>query len=107
MGAYTCQHGTVHRMCRCPEPHTIACPSPDLCSPYVGKHRADLTDAVREAPDARPLPMSEDAATVTLGPTYEHNDGRVCGYYNRLRLWVFDGIYECLRSHRRTQRIIR
>lgn len=25
MGAYTCQYGVVHKMCRCPEPHTIQC----------------------------------------------------------------------------------
>lgn len=31
MGAYTCQHGTVHKMCRCPEPHTINCPTPVEC----------------------------------------------------------------------------
>lgn len=28
MGAYTCEFGVVHRMCRCPEPHTIKCDVP-------------------------------------------------------------------------------
>ena len=25
MGAYTCQYGVVHKMCRCPTPHYINC----------------------------------------------------------------------------------
>lgn len=28
MGAYTCQFGIVHKMCRCPTPHTIVCDAP-------------------------------------------------------------------------------
>ena len=39
MGAYTCQFGTVHKMCRCPTPHSIPCPTPDKCSEtrYIGE----------------------------------------------------------------------
>jgi len=25
MGAYTCEYGVVHKVCRCPTPHTIKC----------------------------------------------------------------------------------
>lgn len=25
MGAYTCEYGVVHEVCRCPTPHTIKC----------------------------------------------------------------------------------
>ncbi len=28
MGAYTCEFGVVHKMCRCPTPHTIKCDVP-------------------------------------------------------------------------------
>jgi hypothetical protein len=34
MGAYTCQFGFVHKVCRCPTPHTIVCDRPN-------GHRAD------------------------------------------------------------------
>lgn len=36
MGAYTCEFGVVHKMCRCPTPHTIKCDVPDEHgSPFV------------------------------------------------------------------------
>lgn len=28
MGAYTCQYGYIHKMCRCPTPHTMVCDTP-------------------------------------------------------------------------------
>lgn len=28
MGAYTCEYGVVHKMCRCPKEHTIKCDQP-------------------------------------------------------------------------------
>lgn len=28
MGAYTCEFGVVHKMCRCPKPHTVKCDKP-------------------------------------------------------------------------------
>lgn len=28
MGAYTCEFGVVHKVCRCPTPHTIKCDKP-------------------------------------------------------------------------------
>lgn len=28
MGAYTCQFGVVHKVCRCPTPHRIKCDTP-------------------------------------------------------------------------------
>lgn len=31
MGAYTCEFNVVHKVCRCPTPHTIKCPTPDKC----------------------------------------------------------------------------
>lgn len=33
MGAYTCEFGVVHRMCRCPKPHTIKCDKVDEHGP--------------------------------------------------------------------------
>jgi hypothetical protein len=45
MGAYTCQFGVVHKMCRCPKPHKISCNTPELHRPveeeYEPKHRKD------------------------------------------------------------------
>ena len=29
MGAYTCEFGVVHSMCRCPTPHAIKCDVPE------------------------------------------------------------------------------
>lgn len=29
MGAYTCEFGVVHKVCRCRTPHTIKCDVPD------------------------------------------------------------------------------
>lgn len=28
MGAYTCEFGVVHKVCRCPTPHTVKCDVP-------------------------------------------------------------------------------
>lgn len=42
MGAYTCQFGFVHKMCRCPTPHTIRC---DKVSEHAPKEKP-LEDAV-------------------------------------------------------------
>jgi len=28
MGAYTCEYGVIHKVCRCPTPHTIKCDTP-------------------------------------------------------------------------------
>lgn len=35
MGAYTCEYGVVHKVCRCRTPHTISCNVPEEHS--VGK----------------------------------------------------------------------
>jgi hypothetical protein len=29
MGAYTCEFGVIHKVCRCPTPHTIKCDVPE------------------------------------------------------------------------------
>jgi len=34
MGAYTCQFGVVHKTCRCPTPHTIACDKVNEHAPH-------------------------------------------------------------------------
>lgn len=42
MGAWTCQYGTVHKRCRCPQEHKMTCPEPYVCrAKRGGKHRAD------------------------------------------------------------------
>ncbi len=43
MGAYTCQFGFVHKVCRCPTPHTIACDKVAEHG-YTPKHRKEETD---------------------------------------------------------------
>lgn len=30
MGAYTCEFGVVHKVCRCPDPHSIKCDVPSV-----------------------------------------------------------------------------
>lgn len=43
MGAYTCEYGVVHKVCRCPTPHTIKCDKVAEHSGigYTPKHRKD------------------------------------------------------------------
>jgi hypothetical protein len=43
MGAYTCEFGVVHKVCRCPTPHTIKCDkvAEHSGTGYVPKHRAE------------------------------------------------------------------
>lgn len=43
MGAYTCEFGVVHKVCRCPTPHTIKCDKVEehKDANYVPKHRKD------------------------------------------------------------------
>lgn len=36
MGAYTCEYGVVHKMCRCPTPHTVKCNVPWKHKPSIG-----------------------------------------------------------------------
>lgn len=47
MGAYTCEFGVVHKTCRCPEPHTIKCTTPDAHAQFGGKHKANVTPTKR------------------------------------------------------------
>jgi hypothetical protein len=45
MGAYTCEYGVVHKICRCREEHTIKCDRPfvhGLVEVYQPKHRDDV-----------------------------------------------------------------
>lgn len=42
MGAYTCQYGVVHKTCRCPTPHTIACDVPKEHNPAI-EQEVDVT----------------------------------------------------------------
>lgn len=43
MGAYTCEFGVVHKVCRCPTPHTIKCDKVEEHSGagYEPKHRGE------------------------------------------------------------------
>lgn len=43
MGAYTCEFGVVHKVCRCPTPHTIRCDKVEehKGANYVPKHRKE------------------------------------------------------------------
>lgn len=43
MGAYTCEFGVVHKVCRCPTPHTIKCDKVEehKGANYVPKHRKE------------------------------------------------------------------
>lgn len=43
MGAYTCEFGVVHKVCRCPTPHTIKCDkvAEHSGSGYEPKHRGE------------------------------------------------------------------
>lgn len=43
MGAYTCEFGVVHKVCRCPTPHTIKCDKVEehKDANYVPKHRKE------------------------------------------------------------------
>lgn len=43
MGAYTCEYGVVHKVCRCPTPHTIKCDKVEEHKgrDYVPKHRKE------------------------------------------------------------------
>lgn len=43
MGAYTCEFGVVHKICRCPTPHQIKCdiPAEHRNPDYEPKHRKD------------------------------------------------------------------
>ena len=93
MGAYTCQHGTIHRMCRCMTPHTIVCPTPSACAGenYKAKHRADYRL------------LGEDVTGQSMGPAYVHDEDRECAFHPRLRLWVtwhpnLATFVECLRD---------
>jgi hypothetical protein len=86
MGAYTCQYGTVHKRCRCPEPHAIRCPTPAVCdnegTAYVPRHRADFRL------------LGEDVSGHAMGPAYRHGglldggEARECVWHARLRRWV-------------------
>lgn len=42
MGAHTCQHGTVHKTCRCIKEHRIPCPTPDKCKSNKEDSKEDL-----------------------------------------------------------------
>ena len=50
----------------------------------------------RLKPDVREL--DEDVTGHVLGPNWEHDDRRYCGWHNRLKVWVVDG-RQCLRDH--------
>ena len=43
MGAYACEFGVVHKVCRCPTPHTMVCDKVEehKGNNYVPKHRAE------------------------------------------------------------------
>lgn len=43
MGAYTCEFGVVHKVCRCPTPHTIKCDkvAEHSGTGYEPKHRKE------------------------------------------------------------------
>lgn len=43
MGAYTCEFGVVHKVCRCPAPHTIRCDKVEEHKDHnhVPKHRKE------------------------------------------------------------------
>jgi hypothetical protein len=43
MGAYTCEYGVVHKVCRCPTPHTIKCDkvAEHSGTGYTPKHRGE------------------------------------------------------------------
>ena len=43
MGAYTCEYGVVHKVCRCPTPHTIKCDKVEEHKGhnYVPKHKKE------------------------------------------------------------------
>jgi len=44
--------------------------------------------------------LDEDVAMHAMGPTFEHEDGRVCSWHNRLGLWVGPTMeHECTREH--------
>lgn len=43
MGAYTCEFGVVHKVCRCPKPHTIKCDKVAEHGPQGPKHRAEFS----------------------------------------------------------------
>lgn len=42
MGAYRCEFGIVHKVCRCPTPHTIKCDRPSI---HAREQRAKPIDA--------------------------------------------------------------
>lgn len=70
MGAYTCEFGVVHRVCRCPKTHTIKCDKPDEHHnlEYVPKHR-------KETPKRSDLTQSERAAyQAMLAHEYDEED---------------------------------
>lgn len=50
-----------------------------------------------ETADTAPTPENLDGCA--LGPFVQHEDGRYCGYHNRLAIWLVDGNTQCLRSH--------
>lgn len=47
--------------------------------------------------DTAPTPENVDGHA--LGPQFWHEDGRLCAWHNRLRIWVIDGATQCLREH--------
>lgn len=61
MGAYRCEFGVVHKVCRCPTPHTIKCDKVEEHKGhnYVPKHRKEPLVAtpasVQEVADASAL----------------------------------------------------
>lgn len=47
MGAYTCEFGVVHKVCRCPTPHTIKCDVPGQHAAKTGPERLCLVMEMR------------------------------------------------------------
>lgn len=49
--------------------------------------------------DWKYLPEDVSGHTMALFMPEPHQDGRFCMFHQRLGVWTFKNIYECLRSH--------
>lgn len=54
-------------------------------------------------PETDTAELGENVVTHCMGPWHEHEDGRLCGFHNRLGKWATGsgGVWdkECLRDH--------
>lgn len=82
---------------------TLACAQHAAASPVVAPlpqwPALETKGFTAHQPDDDWQPLTENVLGQALGPYVQHDDGRTCGFHNRLRVWAFDSEKQCLREH--------